>query len=260
MRKHLHAQSARWGVLSYRKSGDFPGTALVLVHGAIGDSRLFRYQLKHFGSEYKTIAIDLPGHGHSLKEENPSLDDFINAIEDILEEEKISSFILIGHSMGGGVCLEACKRSLNGLVGMVLISTSPVLPVSQKLIDILERSDMDSLAELLVRSVFSKKVDILIGFAKQGMSGMNEDLIKNDIEICRQMDYCDILASIKIPVLVIATSGDQLISKDMTATFTSVIPNSRLVVFESDGHVPFFENAQAFNQAVDIFIKEIVCD
>jgi pimeloyl-ACP methyl ester carboxylesterase len=103
MKKNLLTRPARWGTLSYRKNGDFPGTAIILIHGAVGDSRLFRYQLKYFGSRYKTIAVDLPGHGHSYAENMPGMDDFINAIEFLLEAEEIGSCVLVGHSMGGGV-------------------------------------------------------------------------------------------------------------------------------------------------------------
>ena len=256
-RKNQLISSARWGKLSYRKSGDFPGTAVILIHGAVGDSRLFRFQLKHFGTRYKTISVDLPGHGHSCTGNVPTLDDFIDAIEDIVYGEGIDTFVLIGHSMGGGVCLEAYRRRLRGLAGMVLVSTSPVLPVAPALVDILERDDMDALAELIVGAVFSKKVELLIGLAKKGLYEMNRDIIKSDVEICKQMDYSPMLADIDIPVLVIANRRDLIISSDLTAALGARITNSRLALFDHDGHVPFFENPDSFNAAVDAFLEDI---
>jgi non-heme chloroperoxidase len=257
-RKNQLISTARWGKLSYRKSGDFPGTAIILIHGAVGDSRLFRFQLKHFGTRYKTISVDLPGHGHSHTGDVPTLDDFIDAIEDIVHGEGIASFVLIGHSMGGGVCLEAYRRRLKGLAGMVLVSTSPVLPVAPALVDILERDDMDALAELIVGAVFSKKVDLLVGLAKKGLYEMNRDIIKSDVEICKQMDYSSMLAGIDIPVLVIANRRDFVISSDLTAALGAKIPNSRMVLFDNDGHVPFFENPDSFNAAIDAFLEDIL--
>jgi pimeloyl-ACP methyl ester carboxylesterase len=257
MRKVLESTTARWDKLSYRKNGDFPGTAVILIHGAVGDSRLYRFQLRHFGARRKTIALDLPGHGHSYTGRKPALDDFINAIEDIVKEESITSFVLIGHSMGGGVCLEAYRRRLRGLAGMVLVSTSPVLPISPGLVDILERDDMNSLAELIVGAVFSRKVELLIGFAKQGLSGMDRSVIKGDVEICSEMDYTDILAHIDLPVLVVANRGDMVIACDSTTLISEKIRNSRLVVFDDGGHVPFFENPHAFNKVVDEFLSSI---
>ena len=257
MRKNLTITSQRWEKLSYRKNGDFSGTALILIHGAVGDSRLFRHQIRYFGSRRKTIALDLPGHGHSDTGKIPTLDDFIDAIEDVIKAEGISSFVLAGHSMGGGVSLEAWRRRIPGLRGMVLVSTSPRLPVSKDLLGILERDDMGALAELIVGTVFSKKIDLLIGFAKKGLEDMDRDMIKNDLLICKTMDYTGQLDDIDIPVLVIANSGDRVISPDMTAALHDGIERSRLVVFDMDGHVPFFESPQAFNEAVEDFLNDL---
>lgn len=257
MRKHLITESARWGTLAYRKSGDFPGTALILIHGAVGDSRLFRYQLRHMGARRKTIALDLPGHGHSLGAGIPTLDDFIHAIEDLRDGEGIESFVLAGHSMGGGVCLEAARRKIRGLAGLVLVSTSPVLPVSRDLVQILERDDMDALAGLIVGAVFSRRTDLLVGFARQGLQEMNREIIRGDVEICMGMDYSGDLEGIDLPVLAIANSGDAVIPPDLTARFGDGIPGARLLIFDDNGHVPFFENPRIFNQAVDDFLDSL---
>ncbi len=257
MRKNLTITSPRWGTLSYRKSGDFPGTALLLIHGAVGDSRLYRHQIRHFGARRTTIALDLPGHGHSRTGKIPTMDDFINAIEDVLAAEGVDSFVLAGHSMGGGICLEAWRRGIQGLRGMVLVSTSPRLPVSKNLAGIIERDDMNALAELMVGSVFSKQVDLLIGLARKGLEDMDRDIIKNDVLICNMMDYTGHMADIDIPVLVIANRGDSVISPDLTAALHDGIERSRLVLFDMDGHVPFFESPLAFNQAVEEFLNDL---
>ncbi|MBP7738966.1 MAG: alpha/beta hydrolase [Spirochaetes bacterium] len=256
MRKNELTTSSRWGTLSYRKQGDFPGPAIILIHGAVGDSRLYRFQIRHFGHRFKTIALDLPGHGNSYNGVKPSLDDFIYAIEDIIKEEGISSYVLMGHSMGGGVCLEACRRRLSGMIGMVLVSTSAVLPISDVLVDIMERDDMNALADMIVGAVFSRKMEVLIGFARKGLHEMDRNVILTDMEICRGMDYTGILGNIDIPVLVIANRGDKVINCDSTTALASGIPNARVVVFDHSGHVPFFENPHGFNDAVDAFLAD----
>jgi len=163
----------------------------------------------------------------------------------------------VGHSMGGGVCLEAYRRGLKGLAGMVLVSTSPVLPIAPALVDILERDDMDALADLIVGAVFSRKVDILTGFARKGLAEMDRGVIRGDVDICREMDYSAMLNEIDLPVLVVANRGDLVIPYDSTAAISEKIRNARLVAFDDDGHVPFFENPRDFNAAVDEFLSSI---
>jgi pimeloyl-ACP methyl ester carboxylesterase len=260
MRKNLITTSARWGRISYRKNGDFPGPAIVFVHGAIGDSRLFRYQLRYFGQRHKTIAVDLPGHGRSDTGNAPDMPDFIEAIEDVIDQEGISSYVLVGHSMGGGVCLEAHQRGLPGLKGMVLVSTSSVLPVTSTLADIVKRDDMDALAKLIAGAVFGKSTEILAGFAKQALNGIDRDVIRADVELCGRMDYTGMLAGIDIPVLVVSNRFDLVVAHEKSATLHQGIPNSRHVIFEENGHIPFFENSHSFNAAVDVFLKEIGFD
>lgn len=161
-----------------------------------------------------------------------------------------------GSFHGGGVCLEAYRRGLPGLAGMVLVSTSPVLPVSPALVDILKRDDMDALAEMIVGAVFSRKTELLIGFAKKGLYEMSRTVIRNDVDICLRMDYTGILGGIRIPVLAVANGGDTVISSELTASLAEGIPGSRFVKFDHPGHVPFFEYAAAFNEAVDAFLKD----
>jgi non-heme chloroperoxidase len=261
MKKNLLTIPVRWGTLSYRKNGDFPGIALVLIHGAVGDSRLFRSQLKYFGTRFKTIAIDLPGHGHSHSDIMPGLDDFINAIELILEEEGIESCVLVGHSMGGGVCLEAITRGIRAVAGMVLVSTSPVLPVSPELVRLLQGDDTESLAEIIVGTVFSKRVDLLVGIARNGLYGNQRgdirNIIRNDIEICDNMDYNGVLPLVNVPVLIVANRFDRVISCDLTASLHKGIRNSSFVIFEEEGHIPFFENPDSFNAEVEAFLDNL---
>jgi 3-oxoadipate enol-lactonase len=260
MRKNLITTSGRWGRISYRKDGEFSGPAIVFVHGAIGDSRLFRYQLRYFGQRYKTIAVDLPGHGQSNTGKAPGISDFIEAIEDIIDQEGIFSCVLAGHSMGGGVCMEAYRKGLRGIKGMALVSTSPVLPVTSILGDIVKRNDMDALADLIAGAVFGKSSEILAGFARQALNGIDRNVIKADVELCGRMDYTGLLAGIDIPVLVVSNRFDRVVGHEKTAALHRGIPNSRHVIFEETGHMPFFENPNPFNAALDEFLKEIGFD
>ena len=71
-----------YGTITYRMSEVETDTALIFIHGAAGDSRLFHGQLKNFGKKYKTIGIDLPCHGKSTGDIQPVVDDHIKAISE----------------------------------------------------------------------------------------------------------------------------------------------------------------------------------
>ena len=77
--------------------------ALVFVHGWTCSSSLWQSQLPLM-KKFRSIAIDLPGHGRSQAPQiEYSMEVFANAIGAVLKAEKITGAVLVGHSMGGPV-------------------------------------------------------------------------------------------------------------------------------------------------------------
>jgi len=59
--------------------------------------------------------------------------------------------------------------------------------------------------------------------------------------------------------LLIANKFDRMIPVYLTEEMHWKIKNSKLVIFNDEGHVPFFENSDEFNKAVIEFIQSIQC-
>jgi pimeloyl-ACP methyl ester carboxylesterase len=49
----------------YEEEGQ--GKAMVLVHGAGQDTLSWRFAIPYLSRKFRTIAVDLPGHGKSLR-------------------------------------------------------------------------------------------------------------------------------------------------------------------------------------------------
>ena len=99
--------------------GDEPN-AVVFVHGWTCNRYHWRDQVQTFSNRYRTIAIDLAGHGESglgrLKYTMPAFADDVVAV---LDQEEISRAVLVGHSMGGMVILHAARILGQRVVGLV---------------------------------------------------------------------------------------------------------------------------------------------
>ena len=108
------------GVQIHYESGGNGSPALVFIHGWNCDRSYWSAQLPVFATTHKVVAIDLAGHGDSgVNREDWSMANFgadVAAVADALQLEDI---ILVGHSMGGPVALEAA-RLLKGRVKMVI--------------------------------------------------------------------------------------------------------------------------------------------
>jgi sigma-B regulation protein RsbQ len=98
--------------------------ALVFVHCWGCDRTYWREQLDVFAADYRVVAMDLAGHGESgVGRETwsvPGLAGDVVAVADALGLERM---VLIGHSMGGPVSLEAARRMPGRVVGIVAVDT-----------------------------------------------------------------------------------------------------------------------------------------
>ena len=91
--------------LHYKIEGS--GTPVVLIHGFAEDHSIWRYQIEALSKKHQIITPDIPGSGKSeaMEDEEINIEDFAEAIDKVIEAEKIDQFILMGHSMGGYISL-----------------------------------------------------------------------------------------------------------------------------------------------------------
>lgn len=105
-----HAVSADGLLINYELRGEgLP--ALVFVHGWCCDHSYWQKQIDHFSSQYTVVAIDLGGHGDSgLDRDTWTMAAFGRDVVAVVEKLGLRQVVLIGHSMGGTVVVEAAQQ------------------------------------------------------------------------------------------------------------------------------------------------------
>jgi pimeloyl-ACP methyl ester carboxylesterase len=101
------------------------GPVLVFIHGFLESSTMWDV-LPLNDLNHKCIFIDLPGHGKSALEnipEEPSICWMANQVVATLEGQDVSSFSIVGHSMGGYVAMEI-KRQMPDCRKVVLLNSN----------------------------------------------------------------------------------------------------------------------------------------
>lgn len=94
--------------------------ALVFVHGWCCDKSYWNDQIKSFSPKYKVVTIDLGGHGESGSErKNYTIELFGEDVAAVVNKLKLEKVILIGHSMGGYVIIEAARQLKEKVIGLV---------------------------------------------------------------------------------------------------------------------------------------------
>lgn len=164
---HAQAKSAQHQQPKLYYTDVGAGRNVMFIHGWSCDSHDWSWQLPQFESRYRTVAVDLRGHGSS--EVTPSgtykPDDFVADLETLISTTYGGQkFVLIGHSMGGQIAARlALKRpdlvsavvSVDGALGF----SEAFAPVFAKTAESLLSSDPGSAAAALFAGAYGPKTD-----------------------------------------------------------------------------------------------------
>ena len=105
--------------IAYTVSGS-GSPALVFVHGWMGDQTYWTDQAASFSDDHTVVTIDLAGHGESgMDREGWPLMAFGADVEAVIEALDLDPVILVGHSMGGAVVLEAARLMPDRVIGVI---------------------------------------------------------------------------------------------------------------------------------------------
>jgi len=108
------------------------GTPLLFLHGNSCDHTFLAPQIEHFAARRRVVAPDLRGHGASGKPPGDytfaRLADDVAGVADALE---LSSVVAVGHSMGGVVALELCRRHPGLVAGVACLDSTLLTPLGR---------------------------------------------------------------------------------------------------------------------------------
>jgi pimeloyl-ACP methyl ester carboxylesterase len=117
------AISSDQSTIAYSVEGEGE-VALVFVHGWCCDQTYWRFQIEEFAKDYKVVTVDLAGHGLSSSARKdytmPLFGADVAAVVKKLDLEKV---VLVSHSMGGAVMIQAAELLGDRVVGMVGVDT-----------------------------------------------------------------------------------------------------------------------------------------
>jgi pimeloyl-ACP methyl ester carboxylesterase len=101
---------------------------VLLIHGFGVDHSYFNF-INELTNSFNVYLIDLPGHGKndsSFSEKEMNIPFFVDYVSTYIKTKKLKNLILIGHSMGGGIC--SAVAALNSKLIKKLILICPANP------------------------------------------------------------------------------------------------------------------------------------
>lgn len=109
--------------ISYTDSGK--GTAVVFLHGFLENKRMWNYFVNQYDKKYRIVTIDLLGHGESESLGYVhSMEENAKVVQAVLSHLRIRKSILLGHSMGGYVCLAFAELFPDNVRSLILVNST----------------------------------------------------------------------------------------------------------------------------------------
>jgi pimeloyl-ACP methyl ester carboxylesterase len=117
------ARSSDGVAIRFQVSGQGEPT-LVLVHGWAFDHHVWDGQAQSLAAGHRVVTLDLAGHGESGGSRRAwTMAAFGEDVKAVVEAVGAKQVVLVGHSMGGPVVLEAARRMPERVKGIVLVDT-----------------------------------------------------------------------------------------------------------------------------------------
>lgn len=255
-------------LLAYQDS--CAGLTLLLLHGFPLNSNLWEPQMDDLRDIARVLAPDLRGHGLSdAGEASYSIglmaDDCLGLLEAVGVQEPV---ILCGHSMGGYVALEFCRRYPEWVGALVLVATRAAGDTLQgregrdKMAERARKEGVaviaDEMLPMLLAPENYENDPELVAYVRDMMESTT---IRGMVGALRAMkeraDSRPLLPEIGVPVLIICGDEDQIIPLSEAEEMRDALPNAELALIEGAGHLPNLEQPLAFNELLWDFLESL---
>ncbi|AZC24172.1 acetoin dehydrogenase dihydrolipoyllysine-residue acetyltransferase subunit [Pseudomonas sessilinigenes] len=248
-------------LLRYFERGE-GGTPLVLVHGFGGDLNNWLFNHEALAAGRRVIALDLPGHGESAKAlQRGDLDELSEVLLALLDHLDIAQAHLVGHSMGGAVCLDTARLAPHRVRSLTLIASAGLGHEinGDYLQGFVEAGNRNALKPQLVQ-LFSnpelvnrQMLDDMLKYKRlegvqQALGQLAGTLFTDGRQ---QADLRSVVQGGEQPVLVIWGSDDRIIPVNHSADL-----KAQVEVLPGQGHMVQMESAEQVNRLILDFIQQ----
>ena len=251
------------------KPFDAAKPSVVFIHGVLNDHSVWILQsryLAHHG--WNVLAVDLPGHCRSAGDPAATVEEAADFVVALLDAAGLAQAVLVGHSFGALVALEAVARAPARVRQLVLVGVAAPMKVSPAL---LEASVNEPMKALTMVNVFSRSTlasppsalgpgtwvygaSLALG-RRVLASNRKVNLFHTGFLACDRYTGADAaMERVTCPVLFLLGSQDQMTPPKAAQTLVAKARDGRVVLLPG-GHHQMTETPEAMLTALNDFLK-----
>lgn len=231
---------------------------LLFVHGAGLNHAQWQEQMMGLREKANLIAVDLPGHALSAHHDGEqSITAYADTLAELASYLQCSQLILVGHSMGGAVCLEFAVRHQHHLAGLILLNTGAKLKVMPELLEKI-RTDFPGFVRMMTDQAMTDGADeaVLEPFSELMLQSDLQTVV-NDFSACNHFDRMESLSGITCPALVLSAELDTMTPPKYGQFLSEQLPDSHFEVVHGAAHLSPMEHPQEINDAIGRFVHSL---
>ena len=224
--------------------------ALVLIHGAAFDHSVWQWQSRYFAHHgFGVLAVDLPAHGRSPGRARATIEAMADWVAALVDAAGLERAALVGHSMGSLVALQCALSHPQRVEKLALVGTSFPMPVGEAF---LAAARDDDPAGLDMEAVWGHSRNAmlatsavpglnLLGTSRRLNGRVRPQVLHTDLAACDAWQVPqEKLASLAMPVLVVAGKRDQMTPLKAGQAAATLLPQARFATLDA-GHAMMSE-------------------
>lgn len=234
---------------------------VILVHGWSCNSSYWNAQIPALAAKYTVVTLDLGGFGASGRNRSDwSMAQFGADVATVANQFRNRPLVLVGHSMGGPVIIEAARILGDRVIGLIGVDTMKSLGRTPPPAAVIEaslaplRTDFIGETRKLIAGpgFFTASADpVFMRKIADDMSRASPQVAIPAMLAMQTWDPAPALATIKVPLITINSDLGGPLDE---ARVRAVAPTFRLVTIPGTGHFLMMEAPQRFNP---VLLREI---
>lgn len=248
--------------VQYRVYGSGEPT-LVFIHGWSCDSNYWREQVPVFKQRYTVVTVDLAGHGGTDGNRSDwSIRNFGQDVATALSAVPSQQIVLVGHSMGGPVAIEAARKLGKRALGIIGVDTfnSVGAPAPNKVqVDALLKSfEADFIGQtrkFVTENLFPPNANReLANKVAYDMSLSPPRVAIPSLRAVLEYDFTEPLREVTVPIVAIDSDLGEPVNE---TRIRKVLPKFHATVITGVGHFLMMEDPARFNAALEAEIQAL---
>ena len=240
--------------LFYRIYGS--GDPVVLLHGFGEDGEIFNNLVSALETRFRIFVPDLVGTGKSEgSTEGCSMESMAEQIIWLMEEEKLTTVNLIGHSMGGYISMAFAEKYPEKLSRLGLFHSSALADneekkaARQKNIDFITKHGAAKFIEQSVPTLFSEKTKtekpaLVDSMVRQYATLTATSLIDYTRAMISRPERLDVLKHFPRPVMFLLGESDNAVPLEAGLKQSHILGISYIYICTNSGHLGMLEEPE----------------